>query len=91
MSNPVSIQIPVNVWTLVAEGVTVGMIHKQINEPIKSKYLQTYKLAGEAAPTDDDEAGPLFKTESVARISHSVAIDVYIKAITTAGAVRVDL
>ena len=91
MSNPFSVSCPVNVWTLVAANILSGTIHKQINEPVGSKYIQTYKLTGEAAPTDDDEGGPLFRSESVASISHDVPIDVYVKAISTAGAVRVDL
>jgi len=89
MANPVSVTCLADVWTKVATNVTSGTISKQINSP--AKYVQTYKLTGEAAPTDDDEAGPLFSCADYAIINHSVAIDVYVKAITTAGAVRVDL
>jgi len=89
MANPVSVTCTADTWVKVATNVTSGNIGKQSNLP--DKYVRTYKLTGEAAPTDDDEAGPIFTCCDSATIGHSVAIDVYIKAIGAAGAVVVEL
>lgn len=89
MANPLKVACPAGVWTKVATAVTSGVILKQNNRP--SSYIQTYRLTGEAAPANEDDAGPIFERSDYAEIGHNAAIDVYIKAKGAAGAVRVDL
>lgn len=90
MANPLKVPCPANVWTKVATGVTSGTVVKLDSTP--AKYLQTYRLTGETAPSDDTDAGILFEFDkNSAEIGHNVSIDVYVKAVTAAGAVRVDI
>ena len=88
MANPVSIALAADVWTVVATNVTAGYVWAQD----AGTYVQTFKLTGQAAPTDDDEAaaGPVHNGPAQ-EIKSAVAIDVYIKRRRTAGRVRVDL
>lgn len=89
MANPAVITCTKNVWVLVATAVLSGTIEKLSDDP--GAYVQTYRLTGQAAPTNDDDAGPLFTHDDTAEIAHTAAIDVYVKAKTRAGKVRVDL
>ena len=86
MANPEVISCPANEWTLVAAAIIVGVLHRVGD----TTYLQTYRMAGEAAPSDSEVGVRLFAEVTTAEISASNAIDVYVKAIGTAGAVRVD-
>jgi len=53
--------------------------------------LQTYVDTGNPAPTVDTLAVPVFTGGDSAFISNTTGIDVYIKAVGAAGAVRADL
>lgn len=86
MANPTLIDCPEGQWTKVATNVTTGVIHT-INEA-PAKYTQTYRTAGDTAPSTFSEAAP-FENELI--VSSSVGIDVYIWPLGTAGKVRVDV
>lgn len=87
-ANPVIIQCPANTWVKVIDGVSSGVVH--LKEGVAESFLQTYRVAGQAAPIDNSDAVPIFTTENFALISNDAPIDVYIKAIGKAGSVRVD-
>lgn len=90
MADPILVEIPKDVWTKVATGVTNGMIHKKAS--INSVYLQTYRETGGTAPTLIDEGVELFKGNELSEeINMSVPIDVYIRCVGADGKVRVDL
>ena len=89
MPNPVTVSCPENQWTLAASNVTSGSIKKLSNKP--NKYLETYRLTGQAAPTDQTEGAEVFTIVNPGSISSSVAIDVYIMAVGAAGKVRRDV
>ena len=88
MADPVMVPCPANTWTLVAEKVTTGLIHRKLSLPM---YLQTYRDTGELAPTTRDEGVPVFVNSNTAIISAVTNIDVYLWAIDKPGEVRVDL
>lgn len=89
MADPVFVDCPEDTWTLVAEKVATGLIHRKENIP---HYLQTYRDTGELAPTDNGEEGiPIFVDSITAVISAASDIDVYIMAKGRDGRVRVDL
>lgn len=90
MENPVTVNCPAGQWTLVAENVTSGYIRKLNEQPYA--YLSTYRLTGEAAPTDKSEGIVIFRDLEInEKISASQGIDVYLYPITSAGKVRVDI
>jgi len=90
MANPVVIECPVDVWTKIATSVMTGGIHKLLFT--SGKYLQTYRETGDPAPTDNEDAAELFETDSTFEaISSAIFIDVYVKPVSAAGKVRVDL
>jgi hypothetical protein len=86
-ANPTTHAITANTWTKVATNVTEGWVH--ILGRSTRQYRHTYRLTGDAAPTDVDE-GAIFTSNSEP-ISSTVGIDVYICTISRAGKVRVDL
>ena len=88
MANPVFIACTKDAWTKVATAVTTGQLWKANSSPL---YLQTYKLTGEAVPTDRDEGMKLFAEADNETISSSEPIDAYVFAVGFAGRVRVDL
>lgn len=88
-SNPAVVLCPDGVWTKVADESTSGAIHNMSTNP--NVYRQTYRLAGETAPTNDDDAIPIFLDESPHEFSSDAPIDVYIKAVGAEGRVRADL
>jgi len=89
-TNPEVITCNKGVWNLVATGVTAGVIHKLDNAP--GKYLQTFRLTGEAAPTLKSEGALLFGyQEKLEVIRNDSPIDVYVWPINAAGRVRVDV
>jgi len=61
MANPVNVPLPKGVWVKVATAVVTGRI--TIKEWQASNYWQTYRLTGEAAPTDTTTATLGFKPE----------------------------
>lgn len=89
MADPAVVNCPKDTWVVVATAVKSGVIHKLNSEA--SRYLQTYRDTGGAAPTDDADAADVFVNCTSATISNTVDIDVYIKAVGKAGEVRVDL
>lgn len=89
MADPVVVTCLKNVWTKVATNVTAGRVHRLNDTP--AKYVQTYRLTGYVAPTDNQDAAVLFRDSTSEPISASVAIDVYVQAINEDGEVRVDL
>jgi hypothetical protein len=88
MPNPVVVQCPRDTWTLIGTDQVFGYIYPADTKPIK--YLYTYRLTGEAAPTTLYGAIPIFQTEEKKLIISGVGIDIYIMAIGNDGAVRYD-
>jgi len=88
MADPVFVDCTADAWVPVATNVITGQIWKASNAP--RLYLQTYRMTGGAAPTDQAEGVPaLISGNDV--ISATAAIDVYIMAVGAAGRVRVDV
>ena len=85
MADPALVTCPADTWTLVASSVTEGYVYIKNTQP--NTYLQTYRDAGNAAPTDDSTAE--YMINPGAPISATAPIDVYIKAVATAGEVLV--
>ena len=86
MANPVFVDItPEETWVKVADNVTSGQVWVIIGNV---EYLQTYRDAGLAAPTQRSDGVDL---QEVAWISATAGIDVYVMAIGDVGRVRVDL
>lgn len=85
MANPVLVPCPVGLWTKVATNVKSGNIWIMDR---MSDYFHTYRDTGESAPSSDDEAVRLAYPGR--RIESDISIDVYIKAKTQDGIVRVD-
>lgn len=85
-SDPAIVACPEGEWTEVAASVTNGNIW--IKDTL-AQYSQTYRVAGEAAPTTFDEAVLLSPPGACIRATE--AIDVYIWCQKTAGSVRVDV
>lgn len=90
MANPISVPITNGVWTPVATSVLSGLI--SIKEWNATDYYQTYRVAGDPAPTGDEteETSVQIKTYQV-QISSAVAIDVYIYCTETDGRVVLSL
>lgn len=86
MADPAIIECPADVWTKVANAVTTGVVHITDNKP--NVYLQTYRVAAQPAPTDNDDAIPF---DGPLQISNLTVIDVYVQPTKVAGEVRVDL
>lgn len=91
MAEPVFFNLPKDVFTKVAEGVTTGVISKKTEAP--QTYLQTYRNTGNPAPDNDVELGvPMFQDLRVSEeISNSNLIDVYVMPVGANGLVRVDV
>ncbi len=90
MANPVKVNIPEDTWTLVAGNVKTGLISIKQWQP--SRYWQTYRIAGDPAPTGDQSEDT--SVETLARdipIGGSSSIDVYMFSKDVAGAVVVAL
>ena len=90
-ANPAIIACPADTWVKVATDILVGTIYRR--SAIPRVYLQTIRLTGVAAPTDDSDAAELFieSGNNESSISSDAAVDVYVKAVRDAGEVRVDL
>jgi hypothetical protein len=89
MANPVTVTCSAGVWTRVALNVTAGGV-KRINKA-PNLYLETYRMTGGAAPTDQAEGVEIFTQGPAEIIAAAHAIDVYVMAVGRDGAVRVDL
>lgn len=89
MANPSIVACTKDTWNLVASGVTNGTIY---NMTPTVKFMQTYRMATQAAPATNAEAVLAFNYPyEPLGISASAAIDVYLMPIDEAGSVRVDL
>lgn len=90
MSSPAyPVVCPKGAYTKVATGVVTGVLHNKKTDAI---YLQTYRVTGEAAPTDRAEAVRMFidnPEEEV--ISAKEPIDVYVWCDNDDGILRADL
>ena len=86
MANPLPVPCPEGQWTKVATNAVSGTIRVLLTSP--NAYFQTYRVTGEAAPTDKADA-VVFNDGD--KISSVAGIDVYIWAEGKAGSVRVDL
>ena len=86
MTNPAIITLTKDTWVAVVTNVTNGVIHVTVPT---TQMLQTYVDTGDPAPTTNDLAVAI--TSRTLEILNDVAIDVYMKAVGAAGAVRVDL
>ena len=90
-ANPAIIACPADTWVLVATGVLVGTIYRR--SAIPRLYLQTIRISGDPAPTDDSDAAELFiaSGNNESSISSDAIVDIYVKAVRVAGEIRVDL
>lgn len=86
MANPAIVPCSAGVWTIVALGVTTGVVHIKDKNP--NAYYQTYRDTTDPAPTDLTDAVPF---DTPLQISAATAIDVYVWCQGEAGSVRVDL
>lgn len=75
---------PADAWKKVATNTTLKLIEIFTSGP--SAYIQTTKPTGDPAPIDNSDAA---RIPSDGIISNSSGIDIYIKAISAAGSVRV--
>lgn len=85
-SNPSVVTCTADTWVKVADSVQTCIIHKTEFAP--AKYLQTYRLEDDTAPSNDNDAVIFDKLSLVVNVDE--AIDVYIKAVGVAGEVRLD-
>lgn len=86
-TTPTFVNIPEKTWTLVANAVQTGVIH--VKTP--GRYMQYWKVDGEAAPTSDDDTLGIPLEGNSAIIAADEDIDVYIWCWSGTGRVRVDL
>lgn len=86
MADPLIVECTKDIWTKVATNVTSGIIWIKNKLPT---YLQTYRDTGESAPTNKDDAIPIYGNSIP--ISASAGIDVYIQPVAKDGVVRVDV
>lgn len=89
MANPIFINLTKDTWVKIATSVVAGQVWKVNSSP--ESYLQTYKVAGEAAPTGRALGVTAFNKSSVEEIASPSPIDVYLWADGEDGRVRVDL
>jgi len=88
-ATPVAVPLVADTWTIVATGVTTGVVQRKSTAP--NVYRFTTVPTGDAAPTDDSLAWLGFGCDNSEIISDSAAIDVYVKAVNVAGEVIVVL
>lgn len=88
MANPVEVALTKGVITKVATDVVTGQIHRVLP---RANYASTYRLTGEAAPTDKTEFVKVFENSASEDIASTAAIDIYMFCIKKDGKVRVDL
>ncbi len=88
MSAPIAVDVQKGTWTLVAEGVSYGIIH-QITQSLT--YVHTWRDFGTAPPTGDPiDEGIRIAARSIP-IRSNRKIDVYLATIEEPGKVRVDI
>jgi hypothetical protein len=84
MANPAIVACTQSAWVKVATNVLSGNIRIMKS----GMYLVTYRLTGQAAPANDNDAVVLDDGEI---IQASAGIDVYVKAVGQVGSVRVSV
>ena len=77
MPNPVLVSCPEGVWTKVATNVTSGQVNKKVGES-GITYFRTYRVTGDAAPTDLSTAVGFYLSSVPIAANVSEPIDVYI-------------
>jgi len=87
MANPTVIDCPADTWTKVATAITIGGVW--IIDTGPSVYRHTYRMTGDPAPTDNEDAKD-FGGREYLPIEDDDPIDVYISPSRKAGRVRVD-
>lgn len=87
MANPINISTPNGVWTSVAQNTTLAFV--RVKQDGQLRYLYTYRLTGDATPSDDTGAQSVALDKHSIRFSHSDPIDCYVKAVGAAGEVLV--
>ena len=89
MAAPAVVECAADTWQLVADAVSEGQIWPNVIGP---HYLYTYVMDGEAAPTgaDDPKAHALMDHAFISA-KDGDSIDVYVKAVGSAGSVIVEL
>jgi hypothetical protein len=92
-ANPVMVECVKDVWTKVIENKTAGTISK--TESVKSEapsvYIQTYRLTGDNTAISDSEDVVMFEETDTEIIDFDAAVDVYVKALSATGELRVNL
>jgi len=88
MPNPSIVNCQQDTWTLIASDQIFGYIYPVNKRP--DKFLYTYRLTGEAAPTLKTEGITIFQTEEKKMVIAFAAIDIYVMAIGNDGSVRYD-
>jgi hypothetical protein len=86
MADPLPVPCPEGQWTKIATNAVSGTVRILLTSP--HVYLQTYRTAGGAAPTNKSDAAVLKDGDEIGSIA---GIDVYVWAEGKAGSVRVDL
>jgi hypothetical protein len=89
MADPARITCNADEWTIVATNVTSGQVNRLNKKP--NLYLQTYRMTGNAAPTDITEGVPVFVDSESEEIASAAGIDVYIMAVGQDGEIRIDV
>jgi len=89
MTEPVIIDCTANTWIKVASSVTAGTIFKLTQK--REIYLQTWRIAGNTAPTTIVEGVDMFEEYDFVVIDSQYPIDVYVRCIDLNGKIRVDL
>jgi len=85
-SNPSAVTCTKDAWVKVADSVLSCTIHIMQTSP--SKYLHTYRVEDDPAPTNDNDAVP-FDDHSI-HAEFDDYVDIYVKAVGAAGKVRLD-
>jgi hypothetical protein len=78
MANPEIVSVNINQITRVAQNVTAGII--KVLDRNNVEYAETYRMTGDAAPTDTAEFFPFNHSEV---ISSTDPIDVYLYVAST--------
>jgi len=74
MANPIAIDCPVTVWTLLATDIISGTF--KILEP-RAGYHFAYRMTGSPAPLDADVADTQRCDESAAIVHSAFSVDIY--------------
>jgi hypothetical protein len=92
-ANPAMTECLKDVWTKIVENKTAGTISKTESNKSEapSVYLQTYRLTGDSTAISDDEGVVMFEESDTEIIDFDTAVDIYVKALSADGELRVNL